>query len=608
MFTWKNRQFYINDEPFEIHSGAIHFFRSLPEKWPELLRKLKNCGLNTVETYCAWNLHEEHPGKFDFSGRLDIERFIDIAAEMGLYVIVRPGPYICAEWEFGGLPAWLLKDENFRCRTDEGNYLSYVKRYFDELMPRLIPHMETRGGNILMFAAENEYGSFGNSTAYMNQCVDLLKSYGVDVPIITADGHSMMFLNGGHADDCLCGLDFGYAGDILDEHYEAQSILQPNTPYLHIEHWVGMFAHWGHPSQHYDTKHVEKEVRHHLERGNSFNLYMFHGGTNFGFTSGANAVIKDSENPMKLRYQPDITSYDYDALLTEWGEITPKYLAVQKAMSEHLGMELPKNEPVPLMSLGEIQMTESADLFKQLTSIGTHHTSACLHSMEYYGQNTGYILYRTNITTKQTVERLCFSGIADRVHIYFNGIYRGTINRNDEKQFLDVNGWMDEGGTLDLLVDALGRINFGPDMDRGDRKGLLNYVYMTHTEGPRQGLNNWDVYTLPMDNLEDLSFKSGATSTMPAFYRGTFKTEHQLDCFVHPEGFTKGFIVVNGFNLGRYWNIGPQLSLYLPGAILKEENEIIVFDEEPVTAPKLVIKDEHIISSMSTDIGPVTIV
>lgn len=609
MFTWKGKEFYLNDTPFKIHGAGMHYFRSLPDRWPEYLKKIKDCGFNTVETYCAWNLHEEEPEQFDFSGRLDVAHFIDLAAEAGLYVIMRPGPFICAEWEFGGLPAWLLRDENMRLRTDEGEYLNYVRRYFDQLMPKLVDRMETRGGNIIMFAAENEYGSFGNSTAYMNKCVDLLKSYGVDVPIVTADGHSRMFLQGGHADDTLCCLDYGYSGEILDEHYTDYEELYPDTPYFHIEHWVGMFSHWNEPAQCYDTRHVEKEIRQHLAHDDNFNLYMFHGGTNFGFMRGANRFSTDPQDPLKLRYLPDTTSYDYDALLTEWGEITPKYLAVQKAMSEHLGVELPVPDPVPVQNIGPIAMTSYAGLFDHLDKIGTHHTSSVLHGMEYYGQNYGYILYRTRLQVKQPVDMLCFSGLADRVHIYFNGIYRGTLYRNDARQVIDVDGWMNEGGTLDLLVDNMGRVGFGPDMHRGDRKGILDYVYITHNGGPRQMLTNWEVYTLPMKNVTDLTFTDQSSgSVLPGFWRGIFHADSQKDCFVHPDGFTKGFIVVNGFHLGCYWNVGPQLSLYLPGSLLKEENEIIVFDEEPVQNPALTIRDQHILASKKTDIGPATIV
>lgn len=278
-------------------------------------------------------------------------------------------------------------------------------------------------------------------------------------------------------------------------------------------------------------------------------------------------------------------------------------------MSEHLGKELPQNPPVPLMSLGQIPMTEMADLFGQLSAISTHHTSSCLHGMEYYGQNQGYILYRTQIYPRKGAQRLWFSGLADHVHVFMNGSYHGSVYRNDEKQYIELGDWFDCGGTLDLLVCALGRINFGPDFLRGDRKGILDQVYVSHYRGPRQSLFDWDVYTLPMESLEALSFDTPASPTStPTFFRGTFHTEEQKDCFVHPEGFTKGFIVVNGFHLGRYWSIGPQLSLYLPASILREENEIIVFDEYTVKEPKLSILDTHIISSMSTDIGPETIV
>ena len=599
MVTWENKEFYIDGVPTKIHSGAIHYFRSLPEKWPDLLLKLKQCGLNTVETYCAWNLHEEEEGKFDFSGRLDVVRFIELAEELGLYVIVRPGPYICAEWELGGLPAWLLKDESRRLRTDEGDYLSYVKRYFDQLIPRLLPHMQTRGGKIILFAAENEYGSFGNSTRYMNTCADLLKSYGIDVPLFTADGHTDLFLSGGHADGCLMGLDFGYDnGQLLPEHTEALENRQPDAPFFHAEHWIGMFSHWEEPFIGYGVEHTANEVKRHLEDGGSFNLYMFHGGTNFGFTNGAN-----DGGP---GYQPDVTSYDYDAPLTEWGDVTPKYFAIQKVMSEYLGKELPTPSSVPLMSIGRVELTETAPLFAELDAIGEKFESSCLHGMEYYGQNYGYILYRTQVAPS-VATKLVLSGVADRVRVYQNGVYRGVIYRNDPNHWLE-GEWVGEGGTFDLLVENMGRINFGPWMDRGDRKGLLNHAFITGPYCPRQGLNNWEVYTLPMKDLAPLSFGDTVADGQPHFYRGTFRVEDPRDCFVHPDGFDKGFIVVNGFNIGRYWEKGPQRSLYLPGAILKEENEIIVYAETPSDSRDLFIRDTHILAETRTDEGPVTIV
>ncbi|MBR5529817.1 MAG: beta-galactosidase [Oscillospiraceae bacterium] len=608
MVTWHDRSFYIDGEPVCFHCGAIHYFRSLPEKWPELLRKLKQCGMNAVETYCAWNLHESKPGEFCFEGRADVEKFIEIAEKEGLYVIVRPGPYICGEWEFGGLPGWLLKDEGFRYRTDEGDYLKYTKRYFDELMPRIIPHLQTKGGNVVLFAAENEYGSFGNSRTYMNKCVQMLKDYGVDVPVITADGHTGMYLDGGKADDSLITINFGYSkGELTPEHTRALWENQPNAPVFHMEHWVGAISHWNEGRMTYDPDLAAEEVQAHLEQNASFNLYMFHGGTNFGFYNGANAFMNDPDNLLRLLYYPDVTSYDYDAVLTEWGEITPKYLAIQKVMSKYLGKELPVPAPVPTMSLGDVPLTACASLFENLENVGTKHISSCIHHMEHYDQSYGYILYRTHLRPNKNVWLLAMTGLADRAHVFFNGIWRGTLDRNQKDTFLKSDGWLDEGGTLDILVENQGRVNFALPMDKGDRKGILEHVYVGQTKGPCQILYNWEVYTLPMENLQNLQYGSVQDKKHPVFYKGSFKATEKKDCFVHLDNFTKGFVVVNGFNLGRYWEIGPQRSLYLPGALLKDENEIIVFAEEATETPTISIKDYHILDAIKTNDGPETV-
>lgn len=607
MVICENKKFKIDGSEFKIFSGSIHYFRSMPEKWYDLLLKLKNAGLNTVETYCCWNLHEPQVGVYDFSGRLDIERFLKIAQELGLYVVLRPGPYICGEWDNGGIPAWLLRDENIRLRTEDETYFSAVKNWFDVLMPKIIPHLQTNGGNIILVGAENEYGSFGNSTRYMNRCVDMLKGYGVDVPIFTSDGHLMMFLNGGHADNAICALDFGYEGHIKPEHFEALDKFQPDSPHFHVEHWIGAMSHWGEPVQEYDAETVANEVKEHLEQNSSFNLYMFHGGTNFGFLNGANTFNLDSSNKTKMTYFSDITSYDYGAPLTEWGECTPKYFAIQKVMEDYLGVKLPKPEPTQLQCIGDVELKQSAGIFDNLSAIGQRFESPNLYSMEHFGQNYGYILYRTKITAGQPINLLVFGRIADRVLIYFNGIYRGTVDRNDEKQYIEIDGWMNEGGTLDLLVDNMGRVNFGPDLCCGDRKGLLDYVFVSQEDGPRQLLTNWEVFTLPMENLSQLDFSDGLESQNPAFYKGCFSSPQQKDCFIHPKGFTKGFIVLNGFNLGRYWNIGPQQSLYLPASLLMDENEIIVFDEQPSKNPTVTINDKHILDSIKTVDGPKTV-
>ncbi len=608
MLTWGNKQFKIDGKEFKIFSGSIHYFRSMPDKWYDLLLKLKNAGLNTVETYCCWNLHEPKPGIYDFSGRLDIEKFLEITQELGLYVILRPGPYICGEWENGGIPAWLLKDENIRLRSNDEKYLSAVRSWFDVLMPKILPYLKTNGGNIIMVGAENEYGSFSNCTEYMNTCVKMLNDRGVDVPIFTSDGHLMMFLNGGHADKTLCALDFGYEKELKPEHFEALDTFQPDAPHFHIEHWIGAMSHWGEPVQDYGAEVVAKEVRQHLEQNASFNLYMFHGGTNFGFLNGANTIALNPDNKTKLTYCPDITSYDYGAPLTEWGECTPKYFAIQREMENYLGVKLPKPKPVELQSIGEINLVHTAGLFENIDKIGQKFISNNLYGMEHFGQNYGYILYRTKITANQPINMLAFGSVADRVLIYFNGIYRGTIDRNDEKQYIDIDNWMTEGGTLDLLVENMGRVNFGPDLCKGDRKGLLDYVFVSSDGGPRQILSGWEVFTLLMEDLSGLDFSADCKTQEPAFYKGYFSTDKRKDCFIHPVGFTKGFVVVNGFNLGRYWNIGPQQSLYLPGSLLNDENEIIVFDEQMSENPVADINDKHILDSIKTLDGPKTMV
>lgn len=600
MVTAEKNRIFIDGKETQIMSGAIHYFRTFPQQWRDRLSKLKALGFNTVETYCCWNLHEPREGEYRFDGMLDVERFIETAREEGLYVIVRPGPYICSEWDLGGLPAWLLEKDGIQLRSCQPDYFDKAEKYIKKLMSYITPHLQTKGGNVIMVAAENEYGSFSNSKQYRNKCFNLLVDCGVDVPIFTADGHTPLTLCGGTIDGALPGLDFGFGNGILPEYTEWVGDHYPEAPIFHAEHWIGGTLRWGTPPPKYPKESAAIEVQQQLERHMSFNLYMFHGGTNFGFMNGANAFTHNRENRMKATYYSDCTSYDGDAPLNEYGDITPKYEALQEVMSQYLGKKLEKPERVQTHKIGAVKLDRSVSLFDSLDDIGDRFSDEFARNMEHYSQDYGYILYRCRIEPGQQLTMLGLKDVFDRTHIYFNGVERGVIGRNDEKQYIESADWLNEGGILELLVENQGRVNFGPDMLYGERKGICGYVFVVDRVGIKQILSDWEIYTLPMTKLSNLKYNGG--KRLPAFFTGEFEAKEKKDCFVHLDHFTKGFVTVNGFNLGRFWNIGPQLSLYLPWPLLKEKNEITVFEEENCTEPVVNIRDYHILND-GTDVS-----
>ncbi len=335
MLTIQNEKFMLNGKPFQIYSGAIHYFRVLPEYWRDRLEKLKAAGFNTVETYVCWNLHEPKKGEFDFTGRLDIERYIKTAQELGLYVIIRPGPYICAEWDFGGLPAWLLKDKNMRLRCNDPVFLQHVSDFYAELFRRLAPLQITQGGNIIAMQVENEYGSYGNDKKYLNRIREIMLENGAEVLLFTADGTQKSMIAGGGIDGVYKTLNFGSRAATA---FNALKGVQEHMPRVCMEFWCGWFDHWGGKHHTRGYKAVLKEMNDFFAQHAGFNFYMFHGGTNFGFTAGANHY---------LRYSPTITSYDYCALLNEYGDYTPAYHAVRRLMHEKQGLPLGELPPAP---------------------------------------------------------------------------------------------------------------------------------------------------------------------------------------------------------------------------------------------------------------------
>ncbi len=594
MLEIKSKKFYMDSKPFDIYSGAMHYFRTVPEYWEDRLTKLKAAGFNTVETYVCWNLHEKKPGEFDFSGILDIEKYLEIAQKVGLYAIVRPGPYICAEWDFGGLPAWLLKDKNMQIRCMYPDYLKCVERFYKELLPRLVPHLESHGGNIIAMQVENEYGSYGNDKDYLRYVEKLTRDCGIDCLLFTSDENTNNMISGGSLPDIYKVLNFGSRSRTA---FNVLKDFENDGPNMCGEFWCGWFDHWRDKHHTRNSLEIVNEIKGFIDNGASFNIYMFHGGTNFGFTAGAN-------HNQGHGYEPTVTSYDYCAMLTEWGDYTPAYHAVRKLLCEKQGIEPPELPESPkLQSIGKVELTETASLFENLDNIGEKHHVSVPEGMEYFGQNFGLIYYETTLKGKYNASPMYVKNVHDFAEVYFDGEKKTSIDRTlysveGKTTLKDVIFKKKKGESspflmpalsgerkIGVLVDTMGRVNYGGNML--DRKGISD-IYLGI-----QRLMNYDVWTLPLDNLDKLKYSSSVKKEEPVFLRGSFKTDSKADCFIHLDGFNRGCVYINGFNLGRFWKVGPQKSLYIPGTLLKDENEIIVFNIGGYSKPTVSITDKH---------------
>ncbi|GGH73542.1 beta-galactosidase [Pullulanibacillus pueri] len=567
--SYRGNQFIYDEKPIQIISGAIHYFRVVPEYWEDRLLKLKACGFNTVETYVPWNVHEPNPDEFNFEGMADVVQFIETAASLDLHVIVRPSPYICAEWEFGGLPAWLLADDTMRIRSSDKRFLKRVDRYYDVLMEKLGPLLSTNGGPIIAMQIENEYGSYGNDLDYLTYLKEAMIKRGIDVLLFTSDGPTDFMLQGGTVPGILATVNFGSrateAFDKLEEY-------RPGSPKVCMEFWNGWFDHWGEKHHTREPHDAAKTFDEMMQAGASVNFYMFHGGTNFGFYSGAN---------MSEHYEPTITSYDYDSLLSEAGDVTPKFHAVRKVLASYQKIgELKLPDPIPKRAYGAVKLTENAQLFASLEQLSQAVERTHPEPMEKLGQNYGFILYRTKVSGPKTSMTLNIREVHDRSLIFLDGSYQGVIERGKPSTVvLDIP---EEGGQLDVLVENMGRINYGPQLR--DRKGVTEGIQLG-----QQFLYNWTIYALPLEDVSPLVFEQIKDNMMegPGFFKGTFNIDDIGDTFLELEGWTKGVAFINGFNLGRYWEIGPQKTLYVPGPLLKKgENDLVIFElhgtEEPV--------------------------
>ena len=563
--------FYLDGQEFKILSGAIHYFRIQPEDWYHSLYNLKALGFNTVETYVPWNMHEPKKGQFDFQGILDIEKFLQIAQDLGLYAIVRPSPFICAEWEFGGMPAWLLT-EDMRIRSSDAPYLQAVADYYDELLPRLVPRLLEKGGNILMMQVENEYGSYGEDKDYLRAIRQMMLDRGLDCPLFTSDGPWRATLKAGTLieEDLFVTGNFGSKADynfaqmqeFFDEHGK-------KWPLMCMEFWDGWFNRWKEPIIKRDPEELAQAVHEVLKQG-SINLYMFHGGTNFGFMNGCSA--------RGVTDLPQVTSYDYDALLDEQGNPTPKYFAVQKMMETYYP-EYPQMKPLTKESfeLRDIALSEKVSLFETLADLAQPVESLYPVKMEDLGQSYGYLLYRTEASWDADEEKIRVIDGRDRMQLFVDGKLMATQYQAEIGQDIFVAGEKKVTHRIDILMENMGRVNYGhkflADTQRkGIRTGVCKDLHF---------LLNWQQYPLSFENTENIDFSKGWQPEQPAFYAFDFEIKALKDTYLDLSGFGKGLAFVNGVNIGRFWNVGPTLSLYIPHSLLKEgHNRIIIFETE----------------------------
>ena len=568
--------FYLNEEPFKIISGAIHYFRVVPEYWRDRLEKLRLMGCNTVETYVAWNMHEPNEGEFHFEAGLDLRKFIQTAQEVGLYVILRPAPYICAEWEFGGLPYWLLHDPNLKLRFDYQPFMEKIHRYFDQLFAQVIDLQVTNNGPIILMQVENEYGGYANDKNYMRKMAQMMIDQGVNVPLVTSDGPwGDMLENGSIPELALPTIN---CGSKVKEHFKRlRAFHGEKRPLMVMEFWIGWFDAWG-DEAHHTTSVAEatNELSDILDEG-SVNIYMFHGGTNFGFTSGANYYEK---------LMPDVTSYDYDALLTEWGDTTPKYEAFKEVIRRHTAIpEFPLTTVIQKKRYGKQTVRQRVSLFETLDTISQKIHSNYPLSMEALNQGRGYIYYRSQIGPARPIDDFRLISAMDRAHIYINNQLK-TIQYDLEIGQKESFVLEMPENELGILIENMGRVNYSVKMNH-QHKGIKDGVLIN---GAFQ--SEWEMYALPMDNLEHIDFTKSYHVGQPSFSRFVIDIEETGDTFIDLAGWGKGFVTVNGFNIGRFWEKGPQKRMYIPAPILKiGSNEIIVFESDGQVTDTVTLTD-----------------
>lgn len=566
--------FLLNGEPFVVKAAELHYPRIPRAYWEHRIKQCKALGMNTICLYVFWNFHEEKPGEFDFTGQKDLAEFCRLCQKNDMYVILRPGPYVCAEWEMGGLPWWLLKKKDIRLREDDPYFLERVAIFEKEVANQVAGLTIQKGGPIIMVQVENEYGSYGESKEYVAKIRDIVRENFGDVTLFQCDWASNFQLNA--LDDLVWTMNFG-TGANIDEQFAPLKKVRPDSPLMCSEFWSGWFDKWGANHETRAADDMIAGIDEMLSKGISFSLYMTHGGTNWGHWAGANSP----------GFAPDVTSYDYDAPISESGKITPKYEKLRETLVKYMDGKKQAKVPddIPTISVPAFEFTEVAPLFANLPEPKSDDT---IRTMEEYDQGFGSILYRTTLPKIDRSATLTVTEAHDYAQIFIDGKYIGKLDRRNGEKQLDIPACA-EGAQLDILVEAMGRINFGRAIK--DFKGITEKVELKNG-GRTTELKGWKVYNLE-DRYEEYkglkfeplkSVKDAQGQRVPGCYRATFHVEKPGDTFLNFETWGKGLVYVNGYGIGRIWEIGPQQTLYVPGCWLKEgENEILVFD---IVGPK----------------------
>ncbi len=591
--------FLLNGKPFVVKAAEIHYPRIPRPYWEHRIRMCKALGMNTVCIYIFWNIHEQQEGVFDFTGNNDIAEFCRLAKKNGMYVIVRPGPYVCAEWEMGGLPWWLLKKKDIRLREQDPYFMERVDKFEEKVAEQLAPLTIQNGGPIIMVQVENEYGSYGEDKAYVSAIRDTVRKYfGDKIALFQCDWSSNFEKNG--LDDMIWTMNFGTGANIKDQ-FRRLKQLRPDSPLMCSEFWSGWFDKWGGKHETRSAKDMVDGLKEMLDNNISFSLYMTHGGTSFGHWAGANSP----------GFAPDVTSYDYDAPINEYGRATEKYWELRAMLQGFSDKKLP-NPPADIktVTIPEFTVSEYSSMW-DFDGVEMHK-SVDLKTMEEFDQGWGSMIYSTELPVFDKPAKLHIENGHDHIQVFIGDKYIGTLDRRMGEKDIVLPSQSTKQ-TLYLVVEAMGRINFGRAIK--DFKGIVGDAEMTIELGGNHftaSLKNWNTYMIP-DTYGFYKERKYTTANVadknarhPGYYKATFNVKKPGDTFIDMSTWGKGLVYVNGHALGRFWEIGPQQALYCPGCWLKKgKNEIVIFDIVGPTAQTVAGLDHPVIDKLQNEEPPI---